>query len=53
MSFLNTVVFAVSPTQRTPNYGPFLVSVNGVAGNKTEKAFWELLVQTWGSYTQI
>ncbi|XP_036817904.1 transcobalamin-1-like [Oncorhynchus mykiss] len=36
-----------------PNYGPFLVSVNGVAGNNTEKTFWELLVQTGGNGTII
>ncbi|CAB1348541.1 unnamed protein product, partial [Coregonus sp. 'balchen'] len=36
-----------------PNYGPFLVSVNGVAGNNTENTFWELLVQTGGNGTTI
>uniref|UniRef100_A0AAZ3Q882 Uncharacterized protein n=1 Tax=Oncorhynchus tshawytscha TaxID=74940 RepID=A0AAZ3Q882_ONCTS len=35
------------------NYGPFLVSVNGVAGNNTENTFWELLVQTGGNGTTI
>uniref|UniRef100_A0A4W5P260 Transcobalamin-like C-terminal domain-containing protein n=2 Tax=Hucho hucho TaxID=62062 RepID=A0A4W5P260_9TELE len=35
------------------NYGPFLVSVNGVAGNNTENTFWEILVQTGGNGTTI
>ncbi|KAJ7990451.1 hypothetical protein DPEC_G00300450 [Dallia pectoralis] len=29
-----------------PNYGPFLVSVNGLAGDNTEHTYWELLVKT-------
>ncbi|KAI5620759.1 transcobalamin like precursor [Silurus asotus] len=28
-----------------PNYGPFLVSVNGLAGNSTDHTYWQLLVK--------
>uniref|UniRef100_A0A3B4V7Q6 Transcobalamin-like C-terminal domain-containing protein n=1 Tax=Seriola dumerili TaxID=41447 RepID=A0A3B4V7Q6_SERDU len=29
-----------------PNYGPFLQSVNGVAGSTEKHTYWELLVQS-------
>ncbi|XP_053363895.1 transcobalamin-1-like [Clarias gariepinus] len=35
-------------TIEDPNYGPFLVSVNGLAGNNEEHTYWELLAERKG-----
>ncbi|XP_061074260.1 cobalamin binding intrinsic factor-like isoform X2 [Conger conger] len=31
-------------TRETQDYGPYLVSVNGVAGKKDDRTYWQLLV---------
>ncbi|KAJ0063640.1 hypothetical protein NL108_004479, partial [Boleophthalmus pectinirostris] len=32
--------------EEDPNFGPFLVSVNGLAGSAQDHTYWELLVKT-------
>lgn len=36
-----------------PDFGPFLESVNGVAGDDNEHTYWEILSESSGDYTTL
>ncbi|CAN9510920.1 unnamed protein product [Ophioblennius macclurei] len=53
MRTLNTTENFMFTYSEHSDYGPYLESVNGVAGNSTDRTYWELLVKSEsGQYVQ-
>lgn len=51
--FLTSLPVCRFTVSEDPDFGAFLESVNGVAGNVHERTYWEILSENSGEYTRI
>lgn len=51
--FLTSLPVCRFTVTEDPDFGLFLESVNGVAGNVLEQTYWEIVSENSGEYTRI